>query len=366
MENEDTGSNHGKKTPRRSSNGHISMSDTESTTSRGDSFHSPLRSESSLRPDDPSFQTEDDDFTVENNCKALVPVDMYHSPVPSPRKSNNQASSAAAGGKEWRPWPQSEKPPSDNCDPPPVFPTSGGNHRGQHISSDKPKSENLGIYVKGASPVVIGLNKLVREEPPPEVKKVDPVGGGGLEEGKVVGGEDGVGGEMRSRAAVESILRRTERNGAVRKAALVIRIFEVVACVISFSVMASDRTQGWSGDSFDRYKEYRYCLAVNVVGFVYSGFQAYNLAHHLGTGKDLISHHLRYHFDFSMDQILAYFLMSASSSAATRVDDWITNWGSDKFTTMASASIGMSFLAFLAFSMSALVSGYNLCNRDST
>lgn len=64
-------------------------------------------------------------------------------------------------------------------------------------------------------------------------------------------------------------------------------------------------------------------------------------------------------------QILAYLLMSASSSAATRVDDWISNWGADEFTMMASASIAMSFLAFLAFALSSLISGYNLCDRDS-
>ncbi|KZV34736.1 hypothetical protein F511_00638 [Dorcoceras hygrometricum] len=362
MENKDTGSDHGKKKLRRSSHSHISMSDTESATSRGDSFHSPRRSDS----DDPPLQTENDDLAVENNCKALVPVDMYTSPVPSPRKSNNQASFAAAGSKEWRPRSHSEKPPSENCDPPPGFPTSGRDDRGQQLSSDTPRRENHELHVKGATPMVVGLNKLAREEPPSQVKKVEPVGGGVLEEGKAGGGEDEVGGERRSRAAVESILRRSGRDAVVRKAALVIRIFEVVACVISFSIMAADRTQGWSGDSFDRYKEYRYCLAVNVVGFVYSGFQASNLAYHLGTGKDVIAHHLRHHFDFSMDQILAYFLMSASSSAATRVDDWITNWGSDKFTMMASASIAMSFLAFLAFSVSSLVSGYSLCNRVST
>lgn len=64
-------------------------------------------------------------------------------------------------------------------------------------------------------------------------------------------------------------------------------------------------------------------------------------------------------------QILAYLLMSASSSAATRVDDWISNWGADEFTMMASASIAMSFLAFLAFALSSLISGYNLCDRNS-
>lgn len=59
-------------------------------------------------------------------------------------------------------------------------------------------------------------------------------------------------------------------------------------------------------------------------------------------------------------QILAYLLISASSSAATRLDDWKANWGRDKFTDMASASIAMSFLAFMAFAISSLSSGYSL------
>ncbi|KAL2515737.1 CASP-like protein 4A3 [Forsythia ovata] len=111
---------------------------------------------------------------------------------------------------------------------------------------------------------------------------------------------------------------------------------------------------------------HRYCLFVNIIGFVYSGFQAFDLAYHLVTGMHVVSDYLRYHFNFSMDQILAYLLMSASSSAATRVDDWILNWGQDQFTLLASASVGMSFLAFLAFAISSLISGYNICNRDST
>ncbi|KAF3437241.1 hypothetical protein FNV43_RR19994 [Rhamnella rubrinervis] len=36
--------------------------------------------------------------------------------------------------------------------------------------------------------------------------------------------------------------------------------------------------------------------------------------------------------------ILSYLLISASSSAATRVDDWQSNWGKDKFPDMARAS----------------------------
>lgn len=63
-------------------------------------------------------------------------------------------------------------------------------------------------------------------------------------------------------------------------------------------------------------------------------------------------------------QILAYLLISAASSAATRVDDWQSNWGKDEFTKMASASVAMAFLAFIAFAVSSLISGYNLYNNS--
>ncbi|CAA0820901.1 CASP-like protein 4A3 [Striga hermonthica] len=334
MENQDPGS---KKTLRRSSNSHLSMSDTESTASQVDSWHSPLRSDSPFRSDDPYFHHEADN-PGSRSGKSLAVADRFYSPGPSPGKPNPPVSPTAAAGrvKGWRPWPHSEKRPSEN-------------------SIDFPGKES--------SAVVLGVNRLVREEPPAAVRKVGAVWGGGgrLEEGYGGGGE----GQTRE-AAVADIVRRSERNVAVKKVALVLRVFELMACLVSFSVMAADKTQGWSGDSFERYLEYRYCLAVNVIGFVYSGFQAYCLAYHLGTEKHVISHHLRYHFDFSMDQMVAYLLMSASSSAATRVTDWISNWGKDEFTIMASASIAMSFLAFFAFALSSLISGHNFYNRHST
>ncbi|KDP31108.1 hypothetical protein JCGZ_11484 [Jatropha curcas] len=165
-------------------------------------------------------------------------------------------------------------------------------------------------------------------------------------------------------AAVETW--RSRREDMMKVAELGFRISEVVLCLISFSVMAADKTQGWSGDSYDRYREYRYCLSVNVIAFVYSGFQAYDLSYHLVSGKHVIRHHLRRHFNFLMDQILAYLLISASSAAATRVDDWQSNWGKDEFTEMASASIAMAFLAFIAFAVSSIFSGYNLYNNAAT
>lgn len=64
-----------------------------------------------------------------------------------------------------------------------------------------------------------------------------------------VGGEDGGGGRRG---------RRVRKEVMVERLGLGFRVMEVVVCLIAFSVMASDKTQGWSGDSFDRYREYRY------------------------------------------------------------------------------------------------------------
>lgn len=50
---------------------------------------------------------------------------------------------------------------------------------------------------------------------------------------------------------------RTRRDESVAVAAVGFRVCEVVLCVISFSIMAADKTRGWSGDSYDQYKEYR-------------------------------------------------------------------------------------------------------------
>lgn len=60
-------------------------------------------------------------------------------------------------------------------------------------------------------------------------------------------------------------------------------------------------------------------------------------------------------------QIISYLLLSASSSAATRVDDWQSNWGKDKFPDIATASVGLSIVAFVSFALSCIISGYTLC-----
>uniref|UniRef100_A0A2N9F2Q2 CASP-like protein n=1 Tax=Fagus sylvatica TaxID=28930 RepID=A0A2N9F2Q2_FAGSY len=164
---------------------------------------------------------------------------------------------------------------------------------------------------------------------------------------------DGGGSNRRVRSDLHN-LRKTRRDKMVKKALLGLRICGIVFCLISFSVMAADKHKGWALDSFYWYKEFRYCMAVNVIGFAYSALQAYDIVKYLSTGRHIIRHHLRHYLDFSMDQ-------ATSSSAATRVYDWQSNWGEDEFPEMASASVGLSFVAFLAFALSSLISGYTLC-----
>ncbi|CAA0828509.1 CASP-like protein 4A3 [Striga hermonthica] len=190
-----------------------------------------------------------------------------------------------------------------------------------------------------------------------------------------VAGGSGGGGESGRRGyrSSLSILRGGKREKMVKKTALGFRIFGFLFCLVSFSVMAADRNQGWALDSFDRYREFRYCMSVNVIGFVYSAAQAFDISYNLGTGKYVLHHQqpLRFYFDFGADQarcyisIIAYLLISASSSAAIRVEDWQFNWGKDKFPDLATASISVSFLAFVALAINSLISGYALCTSNS-
>lgn len=277
-------------------------------------FHSPLRSEFGDPPESPPFSSPAatlDRLPLPDDSRAIVAVDKYTqcSPLPSPLPDAQKPREGA-----------NHKPPT--LPPPPPPPRWGA------------------------------VNWASKEES----AHAAAAGNGGRRGRR----EEGRSTAETAETAETAIVRRAKGKAMVKRAGLGFRISEMILCLISFSVMAADKTQGWSGDSFDRYKEYRFCLSVNVIGFAYSGFQ---LASHLISGKHL-RHHLRCHFDFFMDQILAYLLIAASSAAATRVVDWETNWGKDQFTEMASASISMAFLAFVSFALSSLVSGYDMCTRD--
>lgn len=50
---------------------------------------------------------------------------------------------------------------------------------------------------------------------------------------------------------------------------------------------------------------------MNVIAFVYAAFQACDLAYQVVSGRRIIDHHLRYHFDFFMDQASEEYFISS-------------------------------------------------------
>ncbi|KAJ0962846.1 hypothetical protein J5N97_027968 [Dioscorea zingiberensis] len=169
----------------------------------------------------------------------------------------------------------------------------------------------------------------------------EKAGGGGGTKDKALGG----------------FMKRERMAMAAHQAVVGLRVAAAVLCLISFSVMAAARHKGWAEDSYDKYSEYRYCITVNILGFLYAGFQAFV------EGKHLFRPDVGNIFNFSMDQILAYLLISAASAATARTDEWVEYWGNDPFPGMARGSAAVSFLAFLVFAMSSLVSAYKLFGR---
>ncbi|CAD6251963.1 unnamed protein product [Miscanthus lutarioriparius] len=151
---------------------------------------------------------------------------------------------------------------------------------------------------------------------------------------------------------------------AVQRTALLSRGAAAGLCLAALAVLAADTRKGWARDSYSNYTQFRYSEAVNVIGFLYSVFQFVALAELMRRNKHLIPHPKRDLFDFTMDQVLAYLLISSSSSATARVSDLIDNWGSDPFPSMANGSIAISFLAFAVFAICSLISAYNLFRRD--
>ncbi|CAL9039595.1 CASP-like protein 4A3 [Musa acuminata AAA Group] len=162
------------------------------------------------------------------------------------------------------------------------------------------------------------------------------------------------------------VSRKAENGlGAVMRAALGLRVSAALLCLVSFSVMVADNTEGWAGDSFGRYSEYRYLVSVTAIAFGYSAFHIYAKVHHVILKKYIIRSPINYYFDLTMDQILAYLLIAASSVAASRNDLWMSRFGSDEFMDMANVSIAISFLAFVALALSALISAHNFFRRSS-
>lgn len=170
---------------------------------------------------------------------------------------------------------------------------------------------------------------------------------------------------MESRAVggggVSNIVSRWKREDLLKRGSIASRGFGFVFSFLAFIIMATNK----HGDreDFDKYEEYRYVLAIAILATLYAGLQALRQIHELSTGREMFSRQNLAVVDFFGDQIVAYLLISAASSAVP-----LTNRmreGADNVFTDASASaISMEFLAFFSLALSALISGYKLSNQS--
>ena len=117
-------------------------------------------------------------------------------------------------------------PPPPQYPPPPRYQRNARAAAPTNSSSDKSPSS------------MVVLNRWVREEGPQTTAR------------------------KAGESAATTAANRARRDGSVAMAALGFRVSEVVLCVVSFSIMAADKTKGWSGDSYDHYKEYRSRLSL--------------------------------------------------------------------------------------------------------
>ncbi|XP_062214175.1 CASP-like protein 4B3 [Phragmites australis] len=164
--------------------------------------------------------------------------------------------------------------------------------------------------------------------------------------------QGGGGGGMRS------MVERWKMDGAPARARLLLRAVAWLFSLLALVVMASN-AHGGSQD-FRKYPEYNYCLGISIIAWLYTTAQVLRDVHRLGSGRDLIAARKALAVvDFAGDQVVAYLLISALSAAAL-VTDYMRQAADNLFTDSAAAAISMSFFAFVALGLSALVSGYSL------
>ncbi|PKI34141.1 CASP-like protein 4B1 [Punica granatum] len=160
---------------------------------------------------------------------------------------------------------------------------------------------------------------------------------------------------------VSAVVRRWRRDDLVRKGSLALRGLALLFSVLASVIMATNRHGGWK--NFDKYEEFRYLLAIAILATLYTALQAFRHFRQLSTGKHMFQQRTSALVNFSGDQVVAYLLISAASTAVpmtNRMRDNVDNL----FTDCLAASISMAFLAFFSLALSALISGYKLATES--
>jgi hypothetical protein len=100
-------------------------------------------------------------------------------------------------------------------------------------------------------------------------------------------------------------------------------------------------------------------LAISIISTLYTAWQTF--AHF--SKREIFDRRTSILVDFSGDQIVAYLLISAASSAIPLTN--IFREGQDNiFTDSAASAISMAIFAFIALALSALFSGYKLSTHS--
>ncbi|TKY63582.1 CASP protein 4B4 [Spatholobus suberectus] len=155
---------------------------------------------------------------------------------------------------------------------------------------------------------------------------------------------------------IVGVLWRWKRKDTLKRGSLGLRGIALFLSLVSFIIMASNKHGDWK--EFDKDQEYRYLLAIAILSSLYTGVQVFHQVHELSIGKNMIQPRIAGLIDVVGHQVVAYLLISSTSSAIP-ITDRMRETIDNIFTGSSAAAIGF-FFAFLFLALSAVISGYKL------
>ncbi|KAF3628769.1 CASP-like protein 4B1 [Capsicum annuum] len=163
-----------------------------------------------------------------------------------------------------------------------------------------------------------------------------------------------------SDSGVRNIIERWKREDMLKKGCLGLRGIALIFSLLALIIMASNKHGDWR--DFDKYEEYRYVLAIAILSTLSTGLLVLRQVYELSTNQETFSQQNLALIEFFGDQLMAYLLLSAASSAVPLTNRMREN-NDNIFTDSSASSIGMEFVAFLALGVSAIISGYRLSKQ---
>lgn len=216
------------------------------------------------------------------------------------------------------------------------------------------------VTIDNAAATIAAAEKPQDVEKPQDAEKPDYAPYNGASTAADGGTGAGVRGGGGGGRVVDSVVARWRREDMLDKSPLALHAAAAVFAFVALVLVASNQHGDWM--QFDRYQEYKYLLSIASLALLYSLAQAARHAHRMRGGVDPVSSASGRLLDFVGDQVVAYLLMSALSAAApitNRMRSAVVN----NFTDATAAAISMTFFAFAALALSAVVSGYKLSKQ---